>query len=423
MTRRGVILTITLTVGGLAVGVGVFSIFRHFDYPMAAGEAKQALAAYRAAGLPVSAKDLPRTDQYESGVATYLPEFKRLLPISTRSSWEQNVWAPFFTGKKLDLARQIVRNRDAIELAVKASKCEHLDWQTPRSDEYPTRESPLDSISRATQLLAMRGITEAQAGRNQSSLRDFTACFRLQDRLDEPTSDDMWMLGVENYRRLCYCIQKAADYGRNDSAFLKKLAALIERPIPKYDLASLIRFEAYNCLAQERGEPLDRQIENTRTLATVVRIQQLWVEVQKLVVRFGDDWDGLRRAVDTLTESWAEEPSETRAMASYRFPYLLFWPVRNQRISVRLVTLALIKALLFEQKTGQLPTSLQDLPGQWTDPFSSRPLLFKRRQGQLLIYGVGENGKDDNGTQSDFFFTALGDDISASCALKRSGGR
>jgi hypothetical protein len=54
--------------------------------------------------------------------------------------------------------------------------------------------------------------------------------------------------------------------------------------------------------------------------------------------------------------------------------------------------------------TGQLPDDLSELvPSHLEeiplDPFDGRPLRYKKRDGGYVVYSVGPDGTDDNGTE------------------------
>jgi hypothetical protein len=65
-------------------------------------------------------------------------------------------------------------------------------------------------------------------------------------------------------------------------------------------------------------------------------------------------------------------------------------------------TAILLAAERHRQKTGKWPESIAAidrgiLPNAPDDPYSGQPFHFERRAGELLIYSVGENLKDEHG--------------------------
>lgn len=69
------------------------------------------------------------------------------------------------------------------------------------------------------------------------------------------------------------------------------------------------------------------------------------------------------------------------------------------------VTRAGIACKLFRQKNGKNPGALADLVPEYLkdvplDPFTGKPLIYRLENGELLIYSVGSNLKDDGGRMS-----------------------
>ena len=61
-----------------------------------------------------------------------------------------------------------------------------------------------------------------------------------------------------------------------------------------------------------------------------------------------------------------------------------------------------------EQLTDLVPRFLANVP---VDPFDGRPLRWKKRESELVVYSVGEDGADDGGTKIDNYCCTEGTDI------------
>ena len=62
---------------------------------------------------------------------------------------------------------------------------------------------------------------------------------------------------------------------------------------------------------------------------------------------------------------------------------------------------------LYKNKTGRYPENLEALRPEYLfeipiDPFTGKPLVYKIENGELLIYSLGSNGKDDGGRSTYF---------------------
>jgi len=76
-----------------------------------------------------------------------------------------------------------------------------------------------------------------------------------------------------------------------------------------------------------------------------------------------------------------------------------------RELAHRDVLLAAIAAERFRLKGGTFPSHLQDLAPEFLsalpiDPFNGQPLQVVAGEGELLIYSVGRDGKNDGGQQS-----------------------
>jgi hypothetical protein len=65
-------------------------------------------------------------------------------------------------------------------------------------------------------------------------------------------------------------------------------------------------------------------------------------------------------------------------------------------------TVSLIAAERHRRRTGKWPSSVDDiersiLPVPPIDPYSRRPFRMTHRDGQLIVYSIGPNGKDEHG--------------------------
>jgi hypothetical protein len=68
----------------------------------------------------------------------------------------------------------------------------------------------------------------------------------------------------------------------------------------------------------------------------------------------------------------------------------------------------------YEAKNGKPPTALAELVPAWLpavplDPFSNRPMVYRVTTNSFLLYSVGPDGKDDQGTPGKRGETEKGD--------------
>jgi hypothetical protein len=73
--------------------------------------------------------------------------------------------------------------------------------------------------------------------------------------------------------------------------------------------------------------------------------------------------------------------------------------------AMMLATRAGLACKIYKGRTGNYPASLEALvpdilPEVPTDPFTGKPFVFRIQDGELLIYSLGSNQKDDGGRMS-----------------------
>jgi hypothetical protein len=122
----------------------------------------------------------------------------------------------------------------------------------------------------------------------------------------------------------------------------------------------------------------------------------------------------------------------------FSFSLCVFHVLRNETESQ--LTRTLLALLLHEQANGAQPERLEDLgraKPETLDPFSGKPLRYRRRAGGgFVLWSVGANARDDHGRAASGGGTApdqgsggVPDDISASAvpaqrrreSVRRSG--
>jgi len=71
--------------------------------------------------------------------------------------------------------------------------------------------------------------------------------------------------------------------------------------------------------------------------------------------------------------------------------------IRTEALASRRMAKVALAILQERLRTGQLPSAMPNLGGDSTDPFSGKPLIYKRKAGGFILYSVGFDGKDDGG--------------------------
>ena len=153
---------------------------------------------------------------------------------------------------------------------------------------------------------------------------------------------------------------------------------------------------------------LDDSKKTTRTLVSPVeqlRLHNLidaweadFLEHMRQAASACDSPISQRRAVFAALGEQPElsAPENSPQLASYVFlPVFSKIDLNDTRTQARVaVTLAAAAVLAEKAKTGAF---LSSLPSQVTDPFTNKPLLYRREAGGFVVYCAGPTGTFDGG--------------------------
>jgi len=64
-------------------------------------------------------------------------------------------------------------------------------------------------------------------------------------------------------------------------------------------------------------------------------------------------------------------------------------------------TEAMVKVMIYQAKTGRLPDSLEEAKIQTRDPYTNKPLIYRRTGNTFKVYSVGPDHKDNGGTRNE----------------------
>lgn len=132
------------------------------------------------------------------------------------------------------------------------------------------------------------------------------------------------------------------------------------------------------------------------------RCLRFWVGAHNLTEVDKGDPQRLSKDLDRLSEKYSNIHSTSDILATVLTPvYSQAGDAVVKLKATRLVTKALVLAMVIHTKTGKFPTSLSQIPGEWKDPFNGQPLQLKVSEGGIRIYSVGPDGQDDGGVTTE----------------------
>jgi hypothetical protein len=386
------------------------------------------LAQAKAEGIPLSMAEIaPYCADPDNGALLWkAAEALFVAPEAKEGKLAADIINGFYNGKPVDgEARKILgplcdKNRRIFELIVEAASrpCfKYGDWtKGPWSVEMIKAVKTIQ----ATRLLGIDAVLRADAGQVEAALGECRDGMHFVQRLTgEPLLINN-LVALAEMKMLLACFDQVASGTEIDpvtlSAWMKELDPVswrrkFVRWIPTERVVGLdwgLRAvsgrpgdlsSALAVLGNERG--IDRLFY--WLIRPVLRSQIIWVHK-----RYGE----LERHVNELYNKQVELLETERRIPWYYkatevlLPYFRSTFLKEASLeAMMLATRAGLACKICKSRTGNYPASLEALvpdllPEVPIDPFTGRPLVFKRQGEELLIYSLGSNQKDDGGRMS-----------------------
>ncbi|HWD39127.1 MAG TPA: hypothetical protein VG944_09790 [Fimbriimonas sp.] len=383
--------------------------------------------AYRQAGLPWEAKDLPSVPHVplDQNADFLIQECMNALDhdvdglekqaedLAQDGKFDQaaKLLSPFYAQAKL--AKEAVR--------MGKIRFEH-DW-----DEGPRVSfEELETYRRLAKLLSYRALSEASHGQTDAAIDDLRTARKLQDWCSQGADLMPYLIQMAVTVILDRAEQRCAAIWAKDSAALNKLENLEEEPRVKPDLTKALHGSAFWLVTSCRnfdvlgGLPLIKGLKNDEpdprpnyspkqlkrsglpddptARAYLDRVLRFWIDADAIIKSEQDDPRKIAPKMDQLVAKYSKSHSASDAVLSVELPaYTGLFPAVMRWTADAAVTKALVKAMAIHAETGKFPPSISQIPGDWIDPCGEKPLHLKLQSGGIRIYSVGPNGKDDGG--------------------------
>ncbi|HVP23324.1 MAG TPA: hypothetical protein VMS77_05375 [Conexivisphaerales archaeon] len=386
------------------------------------------LTKAKAEGVPLRMEDIaPRCSDADNGALLWkAAEALFVLPEAKEGKLAADSINGFYNGRSLDGdARKVLglvcdKNRRIFELIVEAAAkpCfKYGDWtKGPWSVEMIKAVKTIQ----ATRLLGIDAVLQADAGQVALGLEECRNGMHFVQKLtNEPLLLNN-LVALAEMKILLECFDQIASGREMDqatlSAWMKELDAVSWRQrfvrwIPTERAVGLdwaLRAvsgrpgdlsSALAVLGNERG--IDRFFY--WLIRPILRSQLIWVHR-----RYGE----LERRVDEPYYEQVEFLEKERQVPwYYKATDVLLPDFRSAFLkeasleAMMLATRAGLACKIYKSKTGNYPTNLEVLvpdilPEVPIDPFTGKPFVFRIKDGELLIYSLGSNQKDDGGRMS-----------------------
>lgn len=402
---------------GLLVFGGAYAL-RKFDYGPASRELDEAVAAYRAAGMPWEAGEVhPRPPKPEENAADGLRAAMATFDDKRLQRERKEMEAALDSRDLVKAGSLLSPHRQALALATKAVEKPRLDFG--RDWDYGARldfseVGPLRNLIRA---LALRAELLAASGKDSEAMQDLQTASRLAERIGQESGLIQLLTGIAGERIVSDAALRCATHMQARPGSLERLAKSLG-DAREWDLEFALRAEAYLGISTIRNlryhgrlikkdeegpapEPMDeKQLvrtgvpEGKMQRAYMARMLQYWTAAKSEMDKHPDDRIEKVKALDTLTREWDERRGLSYLMNAILVPVFSQTGISITRAQAeRIATRELLTALIQQGRTGKYPTSVDSM-----DPFApSSRLKVKSISGGLVIYSVGPDGVDNGG--------------------------
>ncbi len=209
---------------------------------------------------------------------------------------------------------------------------------------------------------------------------------------------------------VCHQVERALAHGQSSDSAIATLKRALEseevEPLLVFGIRGERAITDRFLAAVDSGEFSNAQIRNAGFSVTEML---LWksAETRATQLRFNNRAERIaalpaeeqQSAFQRLEDDTRNQPSLSRTLV----PAILRVATASLRSRARLRCAgAALACERFRMARGAWPSALQDLvpeflPALPTDPFDGKPLRFDRKNGQVIIYSVGEDRRDDGG--------------------------
>jgi len=412
---------------GLALFVTVVLALRAILNYTSGKKLERYLAEAKAQGVALRVKDLiPDCPDAENGARLWKAAEALLLVEKQEVLLIKNTFDGFYDNQPLgeatrgNLGQLAEKNRRVLDLIVEAADrpCfRYREWLNP---VYEPNIPHAVSLIKALRLLAIDALLRADRGDVKAGLNECRAGMRLSLRLmDEPVLlNALVALAIRKQLQISF-----NQIARGRDLDPDTLAGWVKDMEPGPWRSRFIR-----CIPGERALGIETWLEVMKgspepmkdfygsgairraigwlmrplLKSQVLRAMSRYQELETISKRpYYEQRDVLKNyGLEPGTQPWYKKLFMTLV------PELESFFMKEATLeAMMLSTRAGLSCKIFRNKTGRHPENLEALvpdilPEVPTDPFTGKPLVYKIENGELLIYSLGSNQKDDGGRSS-----------------------
>ena len=390
-----------------------------------------AIAELKAKGAPLSAKDLAAPCPDADNAARLWKAATNLLSVDNegkgllgRAFMDLVASKPLGPADRSVIAGIIAKNHEALDLLYKMAEMPCFLYRDPGAPLQEVMGPEAVRMILATRLMGFDALLKAESGDIPSAVDRIRAGLGSVSKVAQEGTLLTYLISVAETRMLLSFLDAACRGNEVDGGILLRLVADLEPSPWRERLAGSISGDRIFTL----DSGLDTIQGNSRAMDDKKLFNRLLYWLLRPVLK-----DEVRWQLEKLTrwEQMARDPYfmqrellKTDPAFSGNAPWYFkltgfldggaYGSIFLKGAQLEATFLASRTGLacrLFKSGTGQYPESLGELvPGILkeipVDPFTGKPLVYRREGGGFIVYSLGSNQKDDGG-RSTYFITRL----------------
>jgi len=317
----------------------------------------------------------------------------------------------------------------ALDAAVKASQRPRLDYARAWDISAPEKISFPEFADSKTlvKVLAFRGVYRAYTNDPIGSVADFAAAFRISNLIGSEPTLIAGLVEVACTAVVVRQMEYAVTIRQRDAKYLAQLSALARQHRLRTSLRSCLASEPVLGISVARRVATDpnvlKSIVMTGTeedgtdqkepnlipagvslkiasVAYQTRALEAWTGILAIVNNQPDDIKA-SDAIDAFQKPILASQDPTQRLNKELFPIFSQVGLAFARGTAYLRCFqGLVAAVEYKNRTGKFPNSLKQAGFSGIDPFDGKPIRYRNDNGQITVYSIDTDRKDDQGQAS-----------------------
>lgn len=394
--------------------LGWYVLSTRSAYARLADKLPEDLEKARAAGLPITARDMAALVACRPSDDA-APDYWRAFSVLNATPVPKAFWTELddwmlrtaSPAAQADVRKTLAGYSKLFAFVQRAGSKAGLDWKADWNNPLDTF-SPTSKLKEVAKLLCAKAEVGAKDGRMAEAWRLLSVAAKVETHAAFEPSLFGELIQNSIDARILVSVHRLVA-ARRDRATLDEAARFVASLPPLPSLRRAMSGEMYRCMWVARnGDRLDL----TPDLRTAILIRdptfrkawevstiEYWMRVIDSVGD-GRDWRDVRDDQVRLSKQ-AEEDPLFKPVNPITAPLFSQAMVPNVRSLARRRALAMaIRVFAMEERDGRLPVALPSVGPGGIDPFDSKPLRYRLTAGGFEVYSVDSDLQDDDGLTS-----------------------